>query len=78
MPWELGYFDALKNSRVAVLPISQTAKYAYKGSEFVGVYYVVQIDQVLNSNEKALWIHKGEYYVNFKLWLNDNKEPYRH
>lgn len=78
MPWELGYFDALKNSRVAVLPISQTAKYGYKGSEFVGVYYVVQIDQVLNSNEKALWIHKGEDYVNFKFWLNDNKEPYRH
>ena len=78
MPWELGYFDALKNSRVAVLPISQTAKYAYKGSEFVGIYYVVQIDQVLNSNEKALWIHKGEDYVNFKFWLNENKEPYRH
>ena len=78
MPWELGYFDALKNSRVAVLPISQTAKYAYKGSEFVGVYYVVQIDPVLNSNEKALWIHRGDDYVNFKLWLNDNKEPYRH
>lgn len=78
MPWELGYFDALKNSRVAVLPISQTAKYAYRGSEFVGVYYIVQINQVLNSNEKALWIHKGEDYVNFKLWLNNNKEPYRH
>lgn len=78
MPWELGYFDALKNSRVAVLPISQTAKYAYKGSEFIGVYYVVQIDQVLNSNENALWIHKGGDYVNFKYWLNDHKEPYHH
>ena len=78
MPWELGYFDALKNSRVAVLPISQTAKYAYKGSEFLGVYYVVQIAQIQNSNDNALWIHNGDDYVNFKFWLNDNKEPYRH
>lgn len=78
MPWELGYFDALKNSRVAVLPISQTAKYAYKGSEFVGIYYVVQIDQILNTEENALWIHNGDDYVNFKFWLNENKEPYRH
>lgn len=78
MPWELGYFDALKNSRVAVLPISQTAKYAYKGSEFVGVYYVVQIAQIQNSNENALWIHNGNDYVNFKFWLDNNKEPYRH
>lgn len=78
MPWELGYFDALKNSRVAVLPISQTAKKAYKGSEFVGFYYVVQIAQIQNSNDNALWIHNGNDYVNFKFWLNDNKEPYRH
>ncbi len=78
MPWELGYFDALKNSRVAVLPISQTAKYAYKGSEFVGVYYVVQIAKIQGKNENALWIHNGDDYVNFKLWLNENKDPYRH
>ena len=78
MPWELGYFDALKNSRVAVLPISQTTKYAFEGSEFVGVYYIVQIAQIQGCNENALWIHKGNEYVNFKSWLNDNKEPYRH
>lgn len=78
MPWELGYFDALKNSRVAVLPISQKAKYAYKGSEFVGVYYVVQIAQIQNSKDSAIWIHNGDDYVNFKFRLNDNKEPYRH
>ena len=43
MPWELGYFDALKNSRVAVLPISNTAKYSYKGSEFIGIYYFISM-----------------------------------
>ena len=77
MPWELGYFDALKKSRVAVLPISQTAKYSYKGSEFVGVYYVVHFAQT-SSNKDAIWVHNGDDYVNFKYWLEKFEEPYKH
>lgn len=69
MPWELGYFDALKNSRVAVLPISQTAKYSYKGSEFIGVYYVIQIAQIQNTNQDALWVYDGDKYIIFNSWL---------
>ena len=78
MPWELGFFDALKKSRVAVLPISQTVNYSYKGSEFVGLYYVVQIEKCEGSNKEALWVHNGEDYVNYKFWLEDYKEPYKH
>lgn len=77
MPWELGYFDALKKSRVAVLPISQTVKNFYKGSEFVGVYYVVQIAPN-KLNKDALWIYNGDDYVHFKFWLDHFKEPYKH
>lgn len=77
MPWELGYFDALKKSRVAVLPISQTAKYSYKGSEFIGVYYVVHVAQS-SSGKDAIWIHNGDDYVNFKFWLENYQEPYKH
>lgn len=69
MPWELGYFDALKNSRVAVLPISQTAKYSYKGSEFIGVYYVIHIAQIQNTYKEALWVYDGDKYVIFDSWL---------
>lgn len=69
MPWELGYFDALKNSRVAVLPITQTAKYSYKGSEFIGVYYVIQIAQIQNTYKEALWVYDGDKYVIFSSWL---------
>lgn len=69
MPWELGYFDALKNSRVAVLPISQTAKYSYKGSEFVGVYYVIHIVQIQNTYKEALCVYDGDKYVIFNSWL---------
>ena len=77
MPWELGYFDALKNSRVAVLPISKTAKYAYKGSEFVGVYYVVQFDQIRNTTQNAIWVYHNDDYVIYDSWLK-GVNPYKH
>lgn len=78
MPWELGYFDAFKKSRVAVLPISQTAKYSYKGSEFVGLYYVVQIAKIEGTNKETIWVHNGDDYVNYRFWLEEFKEPYKH
>ena len=69
MPWELGYFDALKKSRVAVLPISPRTRYSYKGSEFIGVYYVIQIAQIQNTNKEALWVCDGDKYIIFNRWL---------
>ena len=69
MPWELGYFDALRNSRVAVLPISQTAKKAYKGSEYVGVYFVVQIAQISGLTKDAIWVYDDDKYVIYDKWL---------
>lgn len=69
MPWELGYFDALKNSRVAVLPISQTAKNAYKGSEYIGVYYVVQIAQIAGTTKDAIWVYDDDKYIIYDYWL---------
>lgn len=77
MPWELGYFDALKNSRVAVLPISQTAKFAYKGSEFVGVYYFVQIDKIKDTTTDAIWVYDDDKYVIFNSWLK-GYNPFKH
>ena len=69
MPWELGYFDALKNSRVAVLPISQTAKNAYKGSEYIGVYFVVQFARISGSTKDSIWVYDDERYVIYDSWL---------
>ena len=43
MPWELGYFDGIKNKRVAVLPISKQnngfSEY-FKGQEYLGLYRI--------------------------------------
>lgn len=77
MPWELGYFDALKNSRVAVLPIRQDAYKAYSGSEYVGLYYVIQKAYVEGKNVEALWVHDNEKYVIFDSWLNGSN-PIKH
>ena len=78
MPWELGYFDGLKSSMVAVLPISRDASKSIQGSEYVGLYYAIDIDTISNTNRKALWVNNGlEEYVNFKDWLKGIK-PYRH
>lgn len=76
MPWELGYFDALKNSRVAVLPIRQDVYKVYSGSEYVGLYYHVQVDKTQGGID-AIWVHNGEKYVNYKNWIN-GQEPYTH
>ena len=78
MPWELGYFDGYKNSKVAVLPMLKPGQKNIVGSEYVGIYYMVQIDKIKDKEEDALWIHKGEAYVSFKNWLNGDKEPYFH
>jgi hypothetical protein len=48
MPWELGYFDGIKDKRVAVLPIStQSNGFSeyYKGQEYLGLYCWVLKDK---------------------------------
>lgn len=73
MPWELGYFDALKGT-VAVLPISKTSKSSFTGSEYLGIYYYVQIATIIGKNETALWIHESQSkYTIFNSWLNGIK-----
>jgi hypothetical protein len=45
MPWELGYFDALKR-HVAIVPIVKTSDASFKGTEFVGLYPTVDFPQI--------------------------------
>lgn len=58
MPWELGYFDGIKDKRVAILPIKKRENdfdENFKGQEYLGLYYYVTIDT-------------GEKYIGSKLW----------
>lgn len=73
MPWELGYFDALKGT-VAVLPISRTSKTSFQGSEYLGIYYYVQIDTISGTDKTALWVYEtATKYVIFNSWLTGTK-----
>ena len=37
MPWELGYFDGLKGSRIAIMPIDDGGV-GMKGQEYLELY----------------------------------------
>jgi MTH538 TIR-like domain (DUF1863) len=38
MPWELGYFDALKPSHVWILPLVSESDSEFRGQEYLGLY----------------------------------------
>lgn len=42
MPWELGYFDGLRNENVAILPLTDTANEEFRGLEYLGLYPLVE------------------------------------
>lgn len=69
MPWELGYFDGMRG-KVAVLPISKTYKGDFKGSEYLGIYYYIQLDTISGSTKQALWVHeKSNKYTLYDNWV---------
>ena len=73
MPWELGYFDGIKGT-VAVLPISRTSKSSFQGSEYLGIYYYIQIDTVSGTNKTALWVYEtATKYIIFDSWITGNQ-----
>ncbi len=42
MPWELGYFDGLRQGRIAVLPLVQSEGGRFEGQEYLGLYPLVE------------------------------------
>lgn len=78
MPWELGYFDALKD-KVAILPIKNKPDDSeeYKGVEYLGLYSYITVGDD-NSNKKCLWVNNNKNeYISFNSWLEGNKPYYR-
>lgn len=66
MPWELGYFDGIKDKRVAILPIKKENNgfnENFKGQEYLGLYYYVS----LNTADKSLF---GKIYAMEKNAFN--------
>lgn len=75
MPWELGFFDARSNARVAICPIANEVADDFKGQEYLGLYPFVQKDPIKDKNKDGLWIHESKTkYVSFDAWVK-GKEP---
>jgi hypothetical protein len=68
MPWELGYFDGL-NGRVAIVPVTESAKNNFLGQEYLGLYPFV--DEANNSGKVLnLWVNPRETAaVTVRAWL---------
>src|SRR5260370_4726092 len=43
MPWELGYFDGLKNGKVGILPIVESGNDSFDGQEYLGLYRAYEV-----------------------------------
>lgn len=42
MPWELGYFDGLRQGRIAILPLVAAEGASFRGQEYLGLYPLVE------------------------------------
>ena len=78
MPWELGYFDALRN-RVSVFPLENTPGVTrYHGQEYLGLYPYITQEPSSRSQQSLLWVNRTpSVYVEFTQWI-DGENPYKH
>lgn len=74
MPWELGYFDAFSNGSVAILPLLDSANDSFKGQEYLGIYPVVNRQQIryqtktIVSDSKRRWLALKSFGQGSRTW----------
>ena len=74
MPWELGYFDALRGS-VGILPVTQYAQSEFKGEEYLGLYPYADLALVKDSTRKQLWINRSaSEYADLSGWVKGTEK----
>lgn len=76
MPWELGYFDGVKQ-KAAVLPIKSNAQDTneFQGTEYLGLYHYITV-QNDTAGRRRLWVRESSTkYVVYEDWLNSNQQP---
>ena len=69
MPWELGCFDGLRNSKIAILPIMDNTDDKFIGQEYLSLYPYITEEGI--STRKTLWVNEST--TNFKTlsnWIN--------
>jgi hypothetical protein len=69
MPWELGYFDALKG-RVGILPLAKSRLDKFDGNEYLGLYPYVDAATIEGTENEILWINRGlKEYGGLREWV---------
>jgi hypothetical protein len=86
MPWELGYFDGIRNKRVAILPINQnnTSSENFEGQEYLGLYFYVSIDMFIRDFFHKYMLMEPNYLKELleqakhipKLFVNENNNKF--
>ena len=76
MPWECGYFDGIKNGKVAVLPISRTNDTSFKGTEYLGLYYYITIQPSKAGPVRVYVRESDDSYTVYEDWMKGTK-PYK-
>ncbi|WP_428655016.1 toll/interleukin-1 receptor domain-containing protein [Runella sp.] len=77
MPWECGYFDGIKNGKVAILPISQNRENSFKGAEYLGLYYYITIEND-TTKKSRIWVRQSAVnYVVYEGWMSGTNPYYR-
>lgn len=87
MPWELGYFDGMKDKRVAILPIQMNGNFSnnkFEGQEYLGLYYYVTIDKlsrdlehkVMAMESNALEEMRAKFNTINKLFINEENSKF--
>ncbi len=76
MPWECGYFDGIKDGKVAVLPISSNTKTSFQGTEYLGLYYYITIQPSVAGPTRIFIRESDESYIVYEDWMK-NINPYK-
>ena len=77
MPWELGYFDALRG-RVGILPVTRSTRREFDGNEYLGLYPYVDVD-FDRRNAERLWINRSpKEYGQLREWLDNRDAIQKH
>lgn len=78
MPWELGYFDGIKQ-RAAVLPIKAGSQETdtFQGTEYLGLYYYITVGNDTTGRQR-LWVRESATkYVEYSEWLSGSQPSQR-
>lgn len=78
MPWELGYFDGIKQ-KAAVLPIKVGSQDTdtFQGTEYLGLYHYITVGND-TTGRRRLWVRESATkYVVYEEWLNGSQPAQR-